>query len=170
MGPSSLNAQIFPLRGPRGALRAARYAGRATRAGVLRTARYRYRWSDPTYEKQCHPADSDEMQPESATPTPLSSQAETTLSRTTASANLLLPTPFVTPCHTLTGAGGGVKRKARSHTSWVLFLVKIRLYMRPHLYAMGPLVRRRVGGMVRGITYLQCSSELIRSAWRSGSR
>eukprot|EP00964_Phaeocystis_antarctica_P022716 scaffold12642_cov64-Phaeocystis_antarctica.AAC.1 len=52
MGPSSLIAQIFQLRGPRGALRAARYAGRATRAGVLRTARYRYRWSDPTYEKQ----------------------------------------------------------------------------------------------------------------------
>eukprot|EP00964_Phaeocystis_antarctica_P127920 scaffold91639_cov62-Phaeocystis_antarctica.AAC.6 len=51
MGPSSLNAQIF--KGPRGALRAARYAGRATRAGVLvRTARYRYRWSDPTYETQ----------------------------------------------------------------------------------------------------------------------
>eukprot|EP00964_Phaeocystis_antarctica_P014658 scaffold8103_cov34-Phaeocystis_antarctica.AAC.2 len=52
MGPSCLIAQIFPLRGPRGALRAARYAGRATRAGVLRTARYRYRWSDPTYEKK----------------------------------------------------------------------------------------------------------------------
>eukprot|EP00964_Phaeocystis_antarctica_P101838 scaffold67307_cov48-Phaeocystis_antarctica.AAC.4 len=52
MGPSSLNAQIFPLREPRGALRAARYAGRAPRAGVLRTARYRYRWSDPTYENQ----------------------------------------------------------------------------------------------------------------------
>ena len=27
-------------------------ASRATRAGVLRTARYRYRWSDPTYETQ----------------------------------------------------------------------------------------------------------------------
>eukprot|EP00964_Phaeocystis_antarctica_P128374 scaffold92155_cov50-Phaeocystis_antarctica.AAC.1 len=39
MGPSSLNAQSFPLRGPRGARRAARYAGRATRAGVLCTAR-----------------------------------------------------------------------------------------------------------------------------------
>ena len=36
-GFSSSNAQIFPLRGPGGALRAARYAGRATRAGVLRT-------------------------------------------------------------------------------------------------------------------------------------
>eukprot|EP00964_Phaeocystis_antarctica_P125999 scaffold89719_cov75-Phaeocystis_antarctica.AAC.2 len=52
MGPSSLNAQICPLREPRAALRAARYAGRATRAGVLRTARYRYRWSDPTFETQ----------------------------------------------------------------------------------------------------------------------
>eukprot|EP00964_Phaeocystis_antarctica_P163811 scaffold140673_cov244-Phaeocystis_antarctica.AAC.1 len=50
-----LNAQIFPLRGPRGALRAAHYAGCATRAGVLRTARYRYRWSDPTYENQHAP-------------------------------------------------------------------------------------------------------------------
>eukprot|EP00964_Phaeocystis_antarctica_P108277 scaffold72884_cov57-Phaeocystis_antarctica.AAC.1 len=39
-------------RGPRRAIRAARYAGRATRAGVLRTARYRYRWSDPTCETQ----------------------------------------------------------------------------------------------------------------------
>ena len=37
MPPSSSNAQIFPLRGPGGALRAARYAGRATRADVLRT-------------------------------------------------------------------------------------------------------------------------------------
>ena len=35
--PPFENAQIFPLRGPGGALRAARYAGRATRAGVLRT-------------------------------------------------------------------------------------------------------------------------------------
>eukprot|EP00964_Phaeocystis_antarctica_P105090 scaffold70170_cov36-Phaeocystis_antarctica.AAC.1 len=61
MGPGSLNAQIFPLRGPRGALGATRAgvlgatrAGvlGATRAGVLRTARYRYRWSDPTYENQ----------------------------------------------------------------------------------------------------------------------
>ena len=39
---SSRNAKIFPLRGPRGALRAARYAGRATRAGVLRTAQVPY--------------------------------------------------------------------------------------------------------------------------------
>ena len=36
---SSLNAKFSPLRGPESALRAARYAGRATRAGVLRTAR-----------------------------------------------------------------------------------------------------------------------------------
>eukprot|EP00964_Phaeocystis_antarctica_P011426 scaffold6317_cov98-Phaeocystis_antarctica.AAC.9 len=50
-----LNAQIFPLREPRGALRAARYAGRATRADVLRTARYRYRSSDPTYETAAPP-------------------------------------------------------------------------------------------------------------------
>ena len=44
------------------------------------------------------------------------------------------PCPFVTPStlpHAHGGAGGGVKRRARSHTSWVLFLVKIRLYMRP---------------------------------------
>ena len=39
---SSRNAKIFPLRGPRGALRAARYAGRATRAGVPRTAQVPY--------------------------------------------------------------------------------------------------------------------------------
>ena len=36
---SSPNAKFSPLRGPESALRAARYAGRATRAGVLRTAR-----------------------------------------------------------------------------------------------------------------------------------
>ena len=36
---SSPNAKFSPLRGPESALRAARYAGRATRAGVLRIAR-----------------------------------------------------------------------------------------------------------------------------------
>ena len=51
------NANFSPLFGPYSALRAARYAGRAMRAGVLRTTREAdtILWSDPTYETHQSP-------------------------------------------------------------------------------------------------------------------
>jgi len=53
---SSTNAIFSPLRGPESALRAVRYAGRATRARACyappRGGGRPYLWSDPTYETQ----------------------------------------------------------------------------------------------------------------------